>query len=173
MAGVRFTLITSGTHGLRMRPQMMDNTNPGRRGAWHLVIVASTLFIVPVSLNTAAAFVPNEKLVTSIPTSAVGIICKWANHYGVDEDLAVRIAVAESGLDCQARSSGSSAGGLFQFVDSTFLDTQRQLDKPADISKKFDCEENAQLAAYLLSKGKYRHWSASRTVWLRDPHAFR
>jgi hypothetical protein len=86
----------------------------------------------------------------------------------VDEDLAVRIAVAESGLDCRAQSNESSAGGLFQFVDSTFLETQRQLNKPEDVAKKFDCEENAQLGAYLLSKGKYQHWSASRPIWHPD-----
>jgi soluble lytic murein transglycosylase-like protein len=136
---------------------------------WRLLVVVSALcFTFPVSLNIGTALAKNEEAEASVPLSAARIICKWASRYGVDEDLAVRIAVAESGLDCQAHSEESSAGGLFQFVDSTFLDTQRQLAKPADISKKFDCEENAQLGAYLLSKGKYQHWSASRSAWDRD-----
>ena len=134
----------------------------------HIVVVSALCFTFPVSVNMGTVLAKNEEVETSAPLSAARVICKWASHYGVDEDLAVRIAVAESGLDCQAQSNKSSAGGLFQFVDSTFLDTQRQLDKPADISKKFDCEENAQLGTYLLSKGKYQHWSASRPTWDRD-----
>ena len=134
----------------------------------HIVVVSALCFIFPVSVNMGTVLAKNEEVETSVPLSAARIICKWASRYGVDEDLAIRIAVAESGLDCKAKSSESSAGGLFQFVDSTFLDTQRQLGKPADISKKFDCEENAQLGAYLLSKGKYQHWSASRSAWDRD-----
>jgi soluble lytic murein transglycosylase-like protein len=136
---------------------------------WRVIVLVATLACTfPVSLNMGAALAKNEEAENSQPVSAARIICKWASRYGVDEDLAVRIAAAESGLDCKARSDESSAGGLFQFVDSTFLETQRQLDKPADISKKFDCEENAQLGAYLLSKGKYQHWSASRPAWNRD-----
>jgi soluble lytic murein transglycosylase-like protein len=134
----------------------------------HIVVVSALCFTFPVSVNMGTALAKSEEVETSVPLSAARVICKWASRYGVDEDLAVRIAVAESGLDCRAKSSESSAGGLFQFVDSTFLDTQRQLAKPADISKKFDCEENAQLGAYLLSKGKYQHWSASRPAWDRD-----
>src|ERR1051326_4526520 len=98
-----------------------------RRGLWRLIVVAVTLsFTVPVSLDMGAVLPRREPSTPPVPHSAVRIISKWADHYGVDEDLAVRIAVAESSLDCAAHSNESSAGGLFQFVDSTFLDTQRE-----------------------------------------------
>ena len=121
-------------------------------------------FTFPAPLNLTGATVPLRPIV---PPSAAKIIHKWADYYGVDKDLAVRIAHAESGLNCKVQNKKSSAGGLFQFINSTFLSTQKRLGKPQDISRKYDCNENAQLGIYLLSKGELRHWNASRSVW--DP----
>src|SRR5262245_19809670 len=99
------------------------------------------------------------------PISATESINKWAAYYKVDKYLAIRIAHAESGLNCKVQNENSSAGGLFQFVNSTFVSTQKRLGKRPDISKKLDCDENAELGIYLLSKGELYHWSASRTAW--------
>lgn len=47
------------------------------------------------------------------------IIRAAAAKYGVDGDTMVAIATIESGLDPNAKNPHSSAGGLFQFIDST------------------------------------------------------
>jgi soluble lytic murein transglycosylase-like protein len=130
-----------------------------------IVFLLALTVTLPVPVNSRA--VAGVRSVPVVPLSATEIIHKWADHYGVDKDLAVRIARAESGLDCKVQNKNSSAGGLFQFINSTFLSTQKRLGKPQDISRKYDCDENAQLGIYLLSKGELRHWEASRSVW--DP----
>jgi Transglycosylase SLT domain len=127
------------------------------------LLALAITFPAPVNLTGATL-----RLVRVVPPSPTEIIHKWADHYGVDKDLAVRIARAESGLNCKVQNKKSSAGGLFQFINSTFLSTQKRLGKPQDISRKYDCDENAQLGIYLLSKGELQHWNASRSVWDRS-----
>lgn len=48
------------------------------------------------------------------------IITDAANRYGVDPDTAIRVARIESSLDPRAQNTTSSAGGLYQFIDSTW-----------------------------------------------------
>lgn len=48
------------------------------------------------------------------------IIIEAANRYGLDPDTALRIAQIESSLNPSAQNPKSSAGGLFQFIDSTW-----------------------------------------------------
>jgi soluble lytic murein transglycosylase-like protein len=132
-----------------------------------VMVLLALSFTFPAPLNLAA--VQSRRVVVLPPPSAAKIIHKWANYYGVDKDLALRIAHAESGLNCKVQNKDSSAGGLFQFINSTFLNTQKRLGKPQDISRKYDCDENAELGIYLLSKGELQHWKASRSVWDRFP----
>jgi soluble lytic murein transglycosylase-like protein len=134
-----------------------------------VVVLLAVSFTFPARLNlTTAAVQPQPVFLSPPPFSAANIIDKWADYYGVDKHLAVRIAFAESGLNCKVQNKDSSAGGLFQFINSTFLSTQKRLGKPQDISKKYDCNENAELGIYLLSKGELHHWNASRSAWDRS-----
>ena len=127
-------------------------------------------FTFPASLNLTRAAIQSQRVfLAPPPPSAAKIIDKWADYYGVDKHLAVRIAFAESGLNCNVQNRDSSAGGLFQFINATFLSTQKRLGKRQDISKKYDCDENAELGIYLLSKGELHHWDASRSAWDRTP----
>jgi len=141
----------------------------GEKYARQMVVVVFLLVLLvvsPAQVNSTNAAV-RLRLVPVDPPSPTEIIHKWADHYGVDKDLALRIARAESGLNCGVQNKNSSAGGLFQFINATFLRTQKRLGKTQDISRKYDCDENAQLGIYLLSKGELQHWNASRSVW--DP----
>ena len=126
-------------------------------------------FPAPLNLTKAFRWRQVSQASPASPPSAAEAIEKWAHYYRVDKKLAVRIAHAESGLNCKVQNKNSSAGGLFQFTNSTFLNTQKKLGKPQDVSKKFDCDENAELGIYLLSKGEFHHWDASRTAWDPSP----
>ena len=64
------------------------------------------------------------------------IITDAAARYGVDEDFALKTAQIESGLDPHAQAKGSSAGGLFQFIDGTWS-------KYGKGESKFDAYANA------------------------------
>jgi hypothetical protein len=48
------------------------------------------------------------------------IIADAARRYGVEPELAVDIAAIESRLNAHAKNPKSSAGGFFQFIDSTW-----------------------------------------------------
>ena len=132
-----------------------------------LIAFQALLFTFPVSLNSTGAIRLQPTWLFSRSRSGTEAIDKWSGYYKVDKDLAVRIAEAESGLDCKVQNKDSSAGGLFQFTNATFLETQKRLGKHQDLSKKFECDENAELGLYLLSKREFHRWDASRSAW--DP----
>lgn len=90
----------------------------------------------------------------------------YAWHYEFyDDPLAERIIQAESGWNCKAQNPYSSAGGLFQFTDGTWLSTQKRLGITPDLATKYDCHTNMMLGIFLLSQGEYHHWNASKTKW--------
>ncbi|HVZ98756.1 MAG TPA: transglycosylase SLT domain-containing protein [Caulobacterales bacterium] len=63
------------------------------------------------------------------PTSHVAVrdaVARAAEATGVDFSLLIQTAQRESGLNPRARASTSSATGLFQFIDSTWLDMVRR-----------------------------------------------
>lgn len=92
------------------------------------------------------------------------IIRNAAAKYGVNAELMLRIARAESGLNPNARNRSSGASGLFQFLPSTYA-TKPQAREGRSI---FDPVANAEAAAYLLSlPNGQRAWAASCHAWCR------
>jgi hypothetical protein len=55
----------------------------------------------------------------AMPLDIPGIIREAAIRYGQDPDTLLAVATIESGLDPKAKNPKSTAGGLFQFLDST------------------------------------------------------
>lgn len=72
----------------------------------------------------------------------LGVINSAANRYNVDPKALVRIAQLESNLDPRAQNPRSSAGGLFQFIDSSA--------KQYGLSDRFDPNQSADAAARLM-----------------------
>lgn len=75
-----------------------------------------------------------------MPTIAE-IVTGAAQRYGVDPQAMLAAAQIESGLDPSARNPHSSAGGLFQFIDSTA--------GRYGLRNKFDAYESADAAGRL------------------------
>lgn len=77
------------------------------------------------------------------------IITSAANRYGIDPDLATRIAHIETGgtFDPRAFNRGSKASGLFQFIPSTWS-------QYGGGASPFDPEANADAAMRLLLANK-------------------
>ncbi len=59
--------------------------------------------------------------ITALPVALSSALKSAAGRAGVSFDFMVRTAVRESGLDSNAKASTSSAAGLFQFVEQTWL----------------------------------------------------
>lgn len=81
--------------------------------------------------------------------TAKEIITSAANRYGIDPDLAKRIAHIETGgtFDPRAFNKGSKASGLFQFIPSTWS-------QYGNGASPFDPEANADAAMRLLLANK-------------------
>jgi hypothetical protein len=82
-----------------------------------------------------------------------------AQAKGVDPEVALRIARAESAMSPAAQAKTSSAGGLFQVVDSTWKEFGG---KPG---KKFDPDENIRVGTDIIAKNT----QTLRSFLNRDP----
>lgn len=101
-------------------------------------------------LDGLIASLPDAKGSTSSAKSSSGgggeiesLLRNKAAEYDIDPDLFVSLAKRESGLRPDAKNTGSSAGGLFQFIDGTW-------NRYGNKKDKFDPEANADAAARML-----------------------
>ena len=82
-----------------------------------------------------------------------------AQAKGIDPEVALRIARAESGLKVNATPGTSSAGGLFQVVDKTWKEFG------GAPGKKFDPDENIRVGTDIIAKNA----QTLKTFLQRDP----
>lgn len=64
--------------------------------------------------------------ITEAPPQVSGAIANAARTTGTDFDYLLKTALQESNFDAAAKASKSSATGLFQFIDQTWLATLKQ-----------------------------------------------
>lgn len=93
-------------------------------------------------------------------------IVSRATTLGYKPNVALAIAKAESGLDPNARNPGSTASGLFQFINGTFkwlcIDTYAITDTMDD---KNDPHVQTECAIMAFKDGLESHWNESKPVW--------
>lgn len=81
------------------------------------------------------------------------IITDVANSQGVDSKTMLTMAAMESGMNPNARASGSTAGGLFQIIDSTWKQVVSQIGNRfgiTDQTPKTDPKANTIVATNLI-----------------------
>lgn len=147
------------------------------------VVNSSALEPVPIieninNIEGSALISPNSVLPTVAPllkeipkqlTTTEEIkdyIVLMANRYDVSAKLLLAIAKAESGYVANARNISSSASGLYQYLDGTFLNycikyyglTDTMIDKN---NSKIQIE----CAAKMIRDGGRAHWSESFAGW--------
>lgn len=93
-------------------------------------------------------------------STIIGIISKWAAHYGLEAGWLIRVAECESTFDPAAinpyYSDGGNPTGLFQFVPPTFYHyAQKAGIVGANI---WNVEHQSQTAAYMFSIGESKQW---------------
>lgn len=89
------------------------------------------------------------------------LVRSWAIYYRASPTLATCIVRHESQFSPYAKNPHSTAGGLWQFIDSTWLSTVERMGLSWDLTDKFDGHKNAQAGAWLLANDGYTHW----VVW--------
>ncbi len=107
---------------------------------------------------TAADVYPAENiLVSDIRPERLDFLAK---EYGVDVELAVRVAKCESGLDPSAvnkNSNGSQDRGLFQWNDRWHPEISND--------SAFNAEASTIAFCKAVNNGNLSWWDASKTCW--------
>jgi hypothetical protein len=101
-------------------------------------------YIEDAEFSRGKLAVDQDPSIISKPKGPVaGIVAAAATRHGVPPGIALGIAQIESGMNPNAQSGTSSAGGLFQFVDGTA--------NQYHLRNKFDAEANADAGARLTA----------------------
>ncbi len=114
-----------------------------------------------LAVNTTMQFSPLAASVLAAPPQVRSAIADAAQRGNVSFDFLLAQARMESGLDPLARAKTSSAAGLFQFIDSTWLSTVQKHGGAAEgmsreqvLAMRYDPHMAAQMAAALASDNK-------------------
>lgn len=91
------------------------------------------------------------------------LIYTIAIKHDVNPKLLTKIAKCESGLRIEAKNSKSSASGIMQFLDSTFINEAHAYGLPTD--DKNNAQVQLEIAARMIAGGKIRAWNSSRHCW--------
>jgi hypothetical protein len=85
-----------------------------------------------------------------------------------DCETAKQIAFCESSFNPKSKHPVSSASGLFQFTDGTWVWTREKMGRNTTLALKTDYKENADTAYYLYKLYGFASdttWNASRVCW--------
>ncbi len=88
----------------------------------------------------------------------------FSAEFGVSAQLAKEIIRCESGWVRTAKNPRSSAGGYFQFLDSTWRTTMVRMGLPTSTPKD-DPIISLKAGVWLLSQDGSGHWLESKQCW--------
>lgn len=108
---------------------------------------------------------PEPPAFTPKPKTVDGLIEYYADLYDADLNLVRAVAICESGLKENAQNAYSSAGGVFQYIDSTW---EGYCD-----GNKMNAEDNIKCGVRMISEGGISHWSESQSCWSYKQFAFK
>lgn len=142
---------------------------------WYILLVlllipavcVATIRVVSSSLDAQKTAI-TEPIILELseqPTKAevASYIAKKATQEGVDADTMLRIAKCESGYNYLAKNSNSTASGVYQFLNSTWLNTRVQMG--VDKSSVFNAKDNIDTAIWKVKNGGIKAWDASFKCW--------
>jgi soluble lytic murein transglycosylase-like protein len=86
------------------------------------------------------------------------------HNYSVAKALS--IAECESGFIAHAKNKGSTASGIFQIIDGTWIYTREKMGLSTTTSIKNYPKLNIEAGIFLLALEGDRHWDASKECWL-------
>ncbi len=136
------------------REAVLDGTRRGEADA----LAGAPRSLAGSSLPAGGSSRPSRAQVNA-PAAIRDTISRAAVRHGVDPGALLKIAELESSFNPQARNTSSSAGGLFQFIDSTAADY--------GLADRFDPSQAADAAARLAKDNA----ASLRKVLGRDPTA--
>lgn len=137
-----------------MRNEIPQNMNKLIGGLLLAVIIPSTPHTIEYQSE------PQE-----VELTIEGKIIKKANEYGLDPDVMLAIADAESNFEnvpnylYDGEDGKYTAFGIFQITRTTFRHFCGDPDDRKDIDKNIEC------AMVIASESGLHHWSESKSMW--------
>ena len=119
----------------------------------------------PVSFQPQPYVIAHNSPITKEKDWVKSIIISTAEEFNISSGLLVDIAKCESGLNPEAKNPRSTASGIFQFINSTFIHQAQAYGLPTD--DKNDPVIQIKLAANMIRDGGLHHWNASKSCWSR------
>lgn len=92
--------------------------------------------------------------------STEGLINYYAQEYKINADELRCILKNESGFRKAATNGTSSASGMGQFINSTWISWRKEMGENPDLNLRFDADEMIKTTSFGLSKGRQSHWEA-------------
>lgn len=89
------------------------------------------------------------------------IILYIRQKFGNKAADAVKVAKCESGFKSNAKNSESSAKGIFQIVDGTWIANRKRMGRDASLELKSNWIENVDTAEFIYEKSNWWPWLAS------------
>lgn len=89
------------------------------------------------------------------------LIRQYSAQYGIDPTIPLKVAKCESGYQYAIKNKTSSASGTFQFINSTWVSTRKQMGENPDLALKLDPVEGVKTGVWKIANGGIRAWDAS------------
>lgn len=118
----------------------------------------NTLLTQPAPFGETFIYATNNPIIPKIcDFSDIHLLIScFGDYYGLSYTKALRVANCESGLRSTAQNSISSAGGIYQFIDSTWESTKIRMEEPDLV--KYNAYDNIKAGLWLASNDGWRHW---------------
>lgn len=109
--------------------------------------------------------VPEIQLKIEKQLTVQELIIKYSEEYNIPSKLTLTIAKCESGFKPTAQNKTSTASGIFQFLNGTWIQTRTQMGLDTSLELKMNAEENIKTAMWKIANGGLRAWDASKSCW--------
>ena len=116
-------------------------------------IEAEVVIIAPPVLTSSGNPNLDRKLEKS---EIIELIYYYSNYYGVNFSLTYELAKFESNFNPTAKSPKSTAKGIYQFLDKTWIDNCE--------GNVYNAEDNIKCAIRIISEDGLKHWTADKNV---------
>lgn len=101
---------------------------------------------------------------TSTNPNKQDIIAYTKQLFGDDSFLP--IIACESGFNTYAKNPNSTASGLAEFINSTWVTERKRMGRDPSLDLKSNWIENIETAYYTVKHDGIGHWSSSRPCWI-------
>ena len=130
----------------------------------HIIVEPFVQAILSVPQAETKSFERREVVFPVPPdkTEALRLVLYYADVYGVSRVLATDIVACESGFNSLADNPVSTAFGLYQFLDSSWVSVQRELNMTLN---RYSADDQARAGAFWLSTRGTNPWLASKHCW--------